>query len=293
MNTSITSLPKVSSRWATVQGVKLFYREAGPSDGPTVVLLHGFPSSSHMFRDLIAILATGHRVIAPDYPGFGHSEAPLPSRFSYTFDRITDLMEGLLDQLGVERAAFYLQDYGGPVGFRLATRHPSLVRALVLQNANAYAEGLSEAFGPMMPFFAERTPDTEKLARPMLQRETTVFQYTHGAPDPEAISPDARTFDQALLDRPGNDEIQLSLLHDYRTNPPLYPVWQDYLRTQQPPTLIPWGKNDPFFTVAGAQAYLRDLPTAELHLLDAGHFALESHAREVGSLILDFLRRHP
>ena len=272
-----------------VNGLNIFYREAGAKTTPAILLLHGFPSSSHMFRDLIPALADDFHVIAPDYPGFGYSDAPAPDQFAYTFDHLAEVIEKFIQALGLKKFSLYLQDYGGPVGFRLATAQPERIQALIVQNANAYLEGISAAFEPLKPFWDNRNAETEKAARALLQRETTIFQYTHGAARPELINPDAWTFDQALLDRTGNDLIQLELLHNYTTNLALYPRWQEYLRKYQPPTLIVSGKNDPFFIPAGQEAFQRDLPNAEIHLLDAGHFALEDHADEIAARIRTFV----
>jgi pimeloyl-ACP methyl ester carboxylesterase len=270
-----------------VDGVNLFYREAGGADLPALLLLHGFPTSSHMFRDLIPHLEESFHVIAPDYPGFGYSDAPAPDLFTYTFDHLAELMEKLIAKLGIKTFALYLQDYGGPVGFRIAARHPERVTGLIIQNANAYVEGISEAMAPIAKFWSDRA-GVEPAIRGFLTKETTTFQYTHGAGKPERICPDAYHHAQALLDRPGNDLIQLEFLYNYQTNPPLYPAWQEYFRRHQPRTLIVWGKNDPFFTVPGAEAFLRDLPKAQLHLLDAGHFALEELHEEIAAHITRF-----
>jgi pimeloyl-ACP methyl ester carboxylesterase len=285
---------KTSYRLASVDGLGIFYREAGSRKNPTVLLLHGFPTSSHMFRELIPALAENFHVIAPDYPGFGQSSAPDAAAFNYTFDNLAAVMETFLQQIGCTRFALFMQDYGSPVGFRIAAKHPGWISALLIQNANAYIEGINmEAFAPLPPFWANRTPETEAPVRGFLAAPTTKFQYTHGARDPAAISPDNWQHDQPLLDRPGNDRIQLALLHDYQNNPPRYAEWQAYLRQHQPPTLITWGKNDPFFTEAGARAYLEDLPKAELHLLDTGHFALEEDGPLIATLIRNFLHQHP
>jgi pimeloyl-ACP methyl ester carboxylesterase len=275
---------------ASIQGHKIFYREAGSPAKPTLVLLHGFPSSSHMFRDLIPQLAGDFHVIAPDYLGFGYSDAPSASDFPYTFDNVTLLTEELLlTHLKLKSFSLYVQDYGAPVGFRIASRHPEAIEGIVVQNGNAYVEGISAAFEPLQPFWANRNEDTEKAPRTLLTKQTTIFQYTHGAKNPAAVSPDSYTFDQALLDRPGNDAIQLDLLHDYTTNVALYEAWHEYFRTKQPRTLIVWGQNDPFFTVPGAKAFLNDLPDAELHLIDGGHFLLEEHSGFVAGKIIKFL----
>lgn len=271
-----------------VGGLNVFYREAGVSDAPHILLLHGFPSSSHMFRDLMRDLSDHFHVIAPDYPGFGNSDAPDPAKFSYTFDDLAQIVEEFLRAVGMTRFSLYMQDYGGPIGFRIARRHPEWVEALIIQNANAYLEGLSEAWAPLRAFWKDRR-GMEETVRNFLKRETTFFQYTHGAANPELISPDAYNSDQAFLDRPGNDAVQLELLFNYETNLALYPEWQAFLRKNQPRTLIVWGRNDPFFTVAGAEAYQRDLPNAELHLLDAGHFALEEAHQEIAAHIRQFL----
>jgi pimeloyl-ACP methyl ester carboxylesterase len=274
---------------ATVQGLKLFYREAGSKASPTIVLLHGFPSSSHMFRDLIPQLADNFHVIAPDYVGFGYSDAPDASTFDYTFDNLATYVEELLfGVLGLKKFSIYVQDYGAPVGYRIASRHQDAIEGLVVQNGNAYAEGIGAGFDSMKPFWANRNPETEKPVRELLKKETTIFQYTHGVKDVSRISPDSYTMDQLFLDRPGNDAIQLNLLHNYQSNLALYDGWHEFFRNKQPKTLIVWGKNDPFFTVEGAQAYLRDIPKAELHLLDTGHFALEDSCEFIAQQILRF-----
>ena len=275
-----------------INGYEVFYREAGPKDAPTIVLLHGFPSSSHMFRELIPRLADRFHLIAPDYIGFGFSAQPDAKQFQYTFDNLTAHVEKLLfGILMLEHFSIYVQDYGAPIGFRIATRHPEAIEGIVVQNGNAYVEGISAAFEPLKAFWANRNTETEKPARTLLTAETTKFQYTHGAKDPIRISPDSYTFDQLFLDRRGNDEIQLDLFYNYTSNVALYDQWHGYFRTKQPPMLIVWGENDPFFTVEGAKAFLRDLPKAELHLLDAGHFALEEYVDIIGERIEDFLGR--
>jgi pimeloyl-ACP methyl ester carboxylesterase len=276
---------------ANVRGLKIFYREAGSKASPTIVLLHGFPTSSHMFRDLIPKLTDRFHVIAPDYVGFGYSDAPETSQFDYTFDNLAVYVEELLfDVLGLKKFSIYVQDYGAPVGYRIAFRHPNAIEGIVVQNGNAYVEGIGAAFDPMKPFWANRNPETEKPVRDLLKKETTVFQYTHGTKDVSRINPDSYTMDQLFLDRPGNDLIQLNLLHDYQSNLALYDGWHEFFRNKQPKTLIVWGKNDPFFTVEGAQAYLRDIPKAELHLLDTGHFALEDSCEFIAQQIVKFFR---
>jgi pimeloyl-ACP methyl ester carboxylesterase len=274
---------------ATVRGLRLFYREAGKKNAPALVLLHGFPSSSHMFRDLIPQLADSFHVIAPDYVGFGYSDAPDISTFRYNFDTIAAYIEDLLfNVLDLKKFSIYVQDYGAPVGFRIASRRPEAIDGIVVQNGNAYEEGIGAAFEPVKPFWANRNPETEKPVRELLTKKMTVFQYTHGAKDVSRISPDSYNLDQFLLDRPGNDAIQLELLHNYPSNVVLYDAWHDYFRSKQPPMLILWGKNDPFFTVEGAKAYQRDLPKARLHLIDAGHFVLEEASDFIAQHIREF-----
>lgn len=274
---------------ASVRGLKLFYRQAGSKTSPSIVLLHGFPSSSHMFRDLIPQLASRFHVIAPDYVGFGYSESPDASKFDYTFDNLAAYVEELLfGVLGLKKFSIYVQDYGAPVGYRIAAKHQDAIEGIVVQNGNAYAEGIGAAFDPMKPFWANRNPETEKPVRELLKKETTVFQYTHGAQDVSRINPDSYTVDQLFLDRPGNDAIQLNLLHDYQSNLARYDGWHEFFRLKQPKMLIVWGKNDPFFTVEGARAYQRDIPKAELHLLDTGHFALEDSSEFIAQQIVKF-----
>jgi pimeloyl-ACP methyl ester carboxylesterase len=285
-------LSRVFYRTAKVNGVKVFYREAGPQGAPVVVLLHGFPSSSHMYRNLIPLLATEYHVIAPDYPGFGYSDAPAASEFSYTFDHLAEIVDRLLEQKGIARYSIYIQDYGSPVGFRLATAHPERVQAIISQNGNAYDEGLSAFWGEYLtPYWKERNGETEAKMRGLLSLEATKMQYLTGVRNAEQVSPDAWLHDQTQLDRAGNNEIQLDLFYDYRNNLPLYPAWHEYLRTKRPPVLLVWGKNDQIFIEPGARAFLRDQPEAELHLLDTGHFALEEDAETIGRLMLDFLGR--
>ena len=276
-------------QYAIVNGLKLFYREAGSKASPTIVLLHGFPSSSHMFRDLIPQLAEKFHVMAPDYVGFGYSDAPDASKFDYTFDNLAAHIEELLfGVLGLKKFSIYVQDYGAPVGYRVALRHQDAIEGIVVQNGNAYIEGIGAAFDPMKPFWVNRNAETEKPVRDLLKKETTIFQYTHGTKDVSRISPDSSTFDQLFLDRPGNDAIQLDLLHNYQSNLALYDGWHEFFHNKQPKALIVWGKNDPFFTVEGAKAYLRDLPKAELHLLDTGHFALEDSGEFIAQQIIKF-----
>lgn len=284
--------PRVWHRTVEIDSQTIFYREAGPTDAPTVLLLHGFPTSSHMFRNLIPALADRYHVIAPDYPGFGNSSMPDVADFDYTFDNLADIIEQFTDALSLDTYSLYLMDYGAPVGFRLATRHPDRVESLIIQNGNAYAEGLREFWLPIKTYWADRTDENADALRGLLTLEATRWQYTHGMRNTEAISPDNWHIDQRLLDRPGNQAIQLALFYDYGSNPPLYPAWQQYLRQHQPPTLIVWGKNDPIFPAEGAHPYLRDLPDAELHLLDTGHFALEDHGPTIAQHMRRFLAHH-
>lgn len=272
----------VTYHFATVNGRKIFYRQAGNPSAPAIVLLHGFPSSSHMFRDLIPLLADQFHVIAPDYLGFGYSDAPSAASFSYSFEALTDHVDGLLAQLNLESYILYMQDYGGPVGFRLFSSHPEKVSGFVIQNANAYLEGVGEAAKQLfLPLWENRNQQTEDAVRPFLTAQTTQFQYTVGAKDPARISPDNWSHDQALLDRPGTDAYQIDLLDNYKTNVALYDSWHAAFRTHQPKTLLVWGKHDPFFVPAGAEAFLKDLPEARLVWLDAGHFVLDENAQTI------------
>jgi pimeloyl-ACP methyl ester carboxylesterase len=281
-------------RTTTVADLTIFYREAGDPSAPTILLLHGFPSSSHMFRDLIPLLADRFHLVAPDYPGFGHSDAPAANEFAYTFDHLADVMEGFVDAMELDSYSLYVQDFGAPVGFRLATRRPSQIASLIVQNGNAYEEGITDLVRPQLVAFGERprTALSEQPVRNIFTLESTIFQYTEGVRDRARISPDAWTVDQVFLDRPGNDEIQLSLFHDYHSNLERYPEWHAYFRESQPPTLIVWGKNDPIFGAPGAEAFRNDLPEAEIHLLDTGHFALEDHATAIAEQIGRFLSLH-
>jgi pimeloyl-ACP methyl ester carboxylesterase len=285
-------MSKVHHRYATVSGQRLFYREAGPADAPAVVLLHGFPASSFMFRNLIPQLADRYRVLAPDLLGFGLSDAPPADEFDYSFEALTDLTAGLLDQLGVGRYAMYVQDYGAPVGWRLALRDPDAITAIVSQNGNGYDAGFVDSFWKTVwDYQREQTPDTEAAIRQAFTLEVTRWQYLTGVPDETLVSPDTWQHDYALLSRPGNDLIQLALFRDYATNPPLYPRLHDYLRTSRVPVLAVWGRGDEIFGPAGAQAFTEDADDAEIHLLDGGHFLLESAGDEVAALIRDFLAR--
>jgi pimeloyl-ACP methyl ester carboxylesterase len=273
-------------KFATVHDRQVFYREAGDPSNPTIILLHGFPSSSFMFRNLIPLLADKFHVIAPDYIGFGQSDAPSADEFDYSFDNLTDHVEGLIAQLGLTAYILYMQDFGGPVGFRLFTRNPQAVAGFVIQNANAYMAGVGEApVQIFLPLWEKRDAASEAGARAFLSAETTRYQYEVGAKDVAAISPDNWTHDQALLDRPGHDAAHLDLLEDYKTNVAAYDSWQEAFRTHRPKTLITWGKHDPFFVAAGAEAFLADLPQAKLVWLDAGHFVLDENAATVAAEI--------
>jgi pimeloyl-ACP methyl ester carboxylesterase len=280
----------VHHRYATVQGQELFYREAGPADAPAIVLLHGFPTSSFMFRDLIPALADRCHVIAPDHLGFGLSAAPSADEFDYTFDALADLTAALLEQLGAARYALYVQDYGAPIGWRLALADPQAITAIVTQNGNGYDAGFVEGFWKTVwDYQREQTPETEAGVRTALTLEAVRWQYLTGVPDESLVSPDTWHHDFALLSRPGNDAVQLALFRDYATNPPLYPALHEYLRTNRPPVLAVWGKGDEIFGPDGARAFAEDVPGAEIHLLDGGHFLLESAGDEVAGLIRDFL----
>lgn len=286
--------PRVLHKTVKVGDLSIFYREAGPRDAPAILLLHGFPTSSQMFRNLIPALADRYRVIAPDYPGFGHSSMPDRESFSYTFDGLAKVIDQFTEKVGLTRYAIYVQDYGAPIGYRLAAAHPDRISAIIVQNGNAYDEGIDNDFWkPVKAYWAEpQSVERRNAIRNLLTYEATQWQYTEGAPNPELVSPDGAAHDQFLLDRKGNDEIQLDLFLSYGSNPPLYPGWQEYFRKHQPPMLIVWGKNDKIFPPAGAEPYKRDLKTLEFHLIDAGHFALETSGDEIAALMRDFLGRH-
>ncbi|XYI03978.1 alpha/beta fold hydrolase [Sorangium sp. So ce1128] len=293
--TPATAAPRapvtIHYRKANVEGVNVFYREGGPANGPVVLLLHGFPTSSHMFRNLLPHLADRYRVIAPDYPGFGQSDAPNRDKFAYTFGHYCDIVDGLLAQLNVSKYAMYVMDYGAPVGYRLALKHPERVSGLIVQNGNAYEEGLREFWDPIKKYWSDGSVQTREALSSLVTLDTTKFQYTDGVKDLSRVSPDNWVIDQAGLDRPGNKDIQLDLFYDYRTNVPLYPQFQAFFRERKPPTLIVWGKNDKIFPAEGAHPYLRDLPKAEVHLLDTGHFALEDKLEVMAPMIRSFLDR--
>lgn len=286
--------PRLSVRFDTIDvyGIRFFYREAGDPRRPTVLLLHGFPSASHMFRDLIPELADQYHVVAPDLPGFGMTEQPARDKFAYTFGNISKAIGRFTEVLGLEKFAIYVFDYGAPVGFRLAVQHPKRITAIVTQNGNTYLDGVSEAFAPIQTYWNEPTQANRDALRGFLTPATTLFQYTHGVADPTLVSPDGRNLDDFYLARPGNDEIQLDLLLDYQSNVALYDTIQAYLREHQPPVLAVWGKNDPFFVPAGAEAFRRDVPSADIRFVDSGHFALETHVREIGAAMRQFLAKH-
>ncbi|MEH2349750.1 MAG: alpha/beta hydrolase [Nostoc sp.] len=274
-------------RTVSIDGLDIFYREAGSRSNPTILLLHGFPTSSHMFRNLMSALGDRFHLVAPDYPGYGNSSMPTVNEFDYTFDRLAEIVEKFITAIDLKRYSLYVMDYGAPIGYRIAAKYPERVEALIVQNGNAYEEGLREFWEPIKAYWQDRSPENADKLKHLVNLEATKWQYTNGVRNLEAISPDTWNMDQQFLNRPGNDEIQLALLYSYGTNPPLYPQWQEYFRKYQPPTLIVWGKNDYIFPPEGAHPYKRDLKDVELHLLDTGHFALE----EEGDAIADHIRR--
>jgi pimeloyl-ACP methyl ester carboxylesterase len=284
--------PVVHYHKVQVQDTKVFYREAGDTQRPTVLLLHGFPTSSFMYRDLIPLLATQYHVIAPDLPGFGFTESPSRARFDYKFQHLAEVMDGFTQALGLKHYAIQVFDYGAPVGLRLALMHPERVTAIITQNGNAYEEGLGDAWNPIQKYWREPTPENREALRQFLKPDGLAWQYTHGVKDPSLVAPEAYTLDSALMARPENEEIQLDLFLDYASNVALYPQFQKYFRDRQPPILAVWGQNDPFFIPPGARAYQRDVPGAEVHLYDTGHFALQTHLQKIAATTLDFLARH-
>jgi pimeloyl-ACP methyl ester carboxylesterase len=277
-------------RKANIDGLNVFYREAGSLDAPTLLLLHGFPSAGHMFRELIPALSDRFHLVAPDLPGFGQSDMPSRDRFSYTFAKLAEVMERFTETIGLNRFAIYVFDYGAPTGFRLAVRRPERITAIISQNGNAYEEGLSDGWNPIRAYWTEASEANRRSLRAFLAPETTIWQYTHGVPDTTLVSPDGYSLDNFYLARFGADEIQLDLFGDYKSNVSLYPEFQAYFRKQKPPFLAVWGKNDPFFLPAGAEAFKRDIPGAEVHFFDTGHFALETHCDEISAAIRDFLQ---
>lgn len=281
---------KIKNQTITVDGQTIFYREAGDKDKtPTILLLHGFPTSSHMFRNVIPALADKFHLVAPDYPGFGYSSMPPVDRFEYTFDHLAEIVDKFVHQIGLEKYSLYVMDYGAPVGYRIAVKHPEKVEALIVQNGNAYDEGLGEFWEPLRAYWSEPNEKNKNALKKFLTLEATRWQYTHGVKNENAINPDNWIHDQSLLDRPGNNEIQLQLFYDYKSNPPLYPQWQEYFRKYQPPTLVVWGRNDIIFSKEGAIPYQRDLKDVQIHLLNTGHFALEEEGELIAELISRFL----
>jgi pimeloyl-ACP methyl ester carboxylesterase len=283
-------MSSIRYRTADVNGFRVFYREAGRRDAPKLLLLHGFPSAGHMFRDLIPQLTDDFHIVAPDLPGFGQSDMPPREKFTYTFDNIAGVIERFTEVIGFDRFALYVFDYGAPTGFRLAMRHPERITAIISQNGTAYAEGLSEGWNPIRAYWQNPSADNRKALRAFLAPETTRWQYTHGVTDEAAVSPDGYSLDNFYLARAGADDVQLDLFGDYKSNVALYPKFQDYFRTHKPPLLAVWGRNDPFFLPPGAEAFKRDIPAAVVRFFDTGHFALETHAREIAESIRDFLR---
>jgi pimeloyl-ACP methyl ester carboxylesterase len=283
--------PVVENRTVKIDGLDIFYREAGDPKKPTILLLHGFPTSSHMFRNLMPELADRYHLVAPDYPGFGGSSMPSVKEFDYTFDHLAEIIDKFTQALKLEKYSLYVQDYGAPVGYRLAVAHPERVQGLIVQNGNAYEEGLKDFWTPIKAYWKDRTEANAAPLRQFLMLGATKWQYTHGTRHPEAISPDNWFIDQYLLDRQGNQDIQLALFYDYGTNPGRYPTWQAYFRKHQPPTLIVWGKNDTIFPPDGAEPYRRDLKNLEFHLLDTGHFALEEDSEAIAGYIGNFLAK--
>ena len=282
-------MPTVHYRTADVDGFQVFYREAGTPGTQKLLLLHGFPSAGHMFRDLIPLLADRFHLIAPDLPGFGQSDMPPRSRFQYTFDNLAGIIDRLTEKIGFEKFAVYVFDYGAPTGFRLAMKHPQRITAIISQNGNAYEEGLSEGWNPIRAYWQDASETNRKALRNFLTPQTTYWQYTHGVSDASRVSPDGYTLDNFYLARPGADEVQLDLFGDYKSNVALYPGFQKYFRTDKPPFLAVWGKNDPFFLPSGAEAFKRDIPNAMVRFFETGHFALETHAVEIGEEIRKFL----
>lgn len=280
-----------SYQYSIVNGDKIFHRDAGPKNAPAILLLHGFPTSSHMFRNLIPALADRYHVVAPDLPGFGFSDAPDRKGFSYTFEQLAETIDSFTQTIGLDRYAIYVFDYGAPVGLRLALAHPERITAIISQNGNAYEEGLSQGWNPIQKYWKEPTSENRAALREFLTPEATKWQYLHGVQNETLVAPEAYALDSGLLARAGNDEIQLDLFLDYASNVTLYPKFQEYFRDKRPPLLAVWGKNDPFFLPQGAEAFRRDNPDAEVHFYDTGHFALETHHQEIAGAIAEFLDR--
>jgi pimeloyl-ACP methyl ester carboxylesterase len=284
-------MTKIRYRKTNVDGFNVFYREAGRADAPALLLLHGFPSAGHLFRELIPMLSDRFRVIAPDLPGFGQSDMPPRDKFSYTFAKLAEVIERFTEVIGLARFAIYVFDYGAPTGFRMALRHPERIAAIISQNGNAYEEGLSEGWNPIRAYWQDPSKANRAALRAFLSPETTVWQYTHGVADTSLVSPDGYSLDNFYLARPGADEVQLDLFGDYKSNVAMYPEFQAYFRKYKPPLLAAWGKNDPFFLPPGAEAFKRDIPGAEVRFFDTGHFALETHCEEIATAIREFLPR--
>ena len=284
-------MTKIRYRKSNVDGFNVFYREAGRADAPALLLLHGFPSAGHLFRELIPMLSDRFRVIAPDLPGFGQSDMPPRDKFSYTFAKLAEVIERFTEVIGLARFAIYVFDYGAPTGFRMALRHPERIAAIISQNGNAYEEGLSEGWNPIRAYWQDPSKANRAALRAFLSPETTVWQYTHGVADTSLVSPDGYSLDNFYLARPGADEVQLDLFGDYKSNVAMYPEFQAYFRKYKPPLLAAWGKNDPFFLPPGAEAFKRDIPGAEVRFFDTGHFALETHCEEIATAIREFLPR--
>ena len=284
-------MTSIHYRKADVDGLKVFYREAGRRDAPPLLLLHGFPSAGHMFRELIPVLSNRFRVVAPDLPGFGQSDMPSRDKFPYTFAKLAEVIERFTEVIGLVRFSIYVFDYGAPTGFRLAVRHPDRITAIISQNGNAYEEGLSDGWNPIRAYWTEASEANRKALRAFLSPETTIWQYTHGVADTSVVSPDGYSLDNFYLARPGADEVQLDLFGDYKNNVAMYPEFQAYFRKHKPPFLAVWGKNDPFFLPPGAEAFKRDIPGAQVRFFDTGHFALETHCDEIAAVIREFLPR--
>jgi len=287
----VTTMSTLKFRTADVDGFKVFYREAGAATAPKLLLLHGFPSASHMFRDLIPLLADRFHIVAPDLPGFGRSDMPAREQFEYTFDNLANVIDRFTEVIGFNRYAVYIFDYGAPTGLRLAVKHPERITAIISQNGNAYEEGLSEGWNPIQAYWKDPTAANRTALRGFLAPATTQWQYTHGVTDPTTVSPDGYSLDNFYLARPGADEVQLDLFGDYKSNVALYPTFQKYFRTHKPPLLAVWGKSDPFFLPPGAEAFKRDIPNAVVRFLDTGHFALETHAAEVAAELRKFMEK--